>query len=169
MIDEPRAELDARYSSADAVAIPWSETERALRDAGLYWISTVRPDGRPHVTPLVGVWRAGAVYFTTGADERKALNLEENPACVITTGSNEWDSGFDVVVEGAATRVQDSALLRGVADAFRHKYGDAWSFQVTGSSFVNRGVKSVVFELVADAVFGFGKGLFSQTRYRLRP
>lgn len=169
MTDEPRAELDARYSGTDAVATPWSETERALRDAGLYWISTVRPDGRPHVTPLVGVWRAGAIYFTTGADERKALNLEKNPACIITTGNNEWNSGFDVVVEGEAKGVQDSALLRGIADAFRDKYADAWSFQVVGSSFVNGGVKSMVFELVADTVFGFGKDPFSQTRYRLRP
>jgi len=166
MMDEPRAELHPNYSEPDAVAVPWSETERALADAGLYWISTVRPEGRPHVTPLVGIWRAGALYFTTGPQERKALNLDRNPACVATTGNNDWDSGFDVVVEGSAARVEDSALLRGVADAYREKYGDAWSFKVTGASFVNRGRSSIVFELVPDTVFGFGKGPFSQTRYR---
>ncbi len=168
-MSEPTTELDPRYSGPEAVAIPWSQTEQALRAADLYWISTVRPDGRPHVTPLVGVWRAGALYFTTGLGERKAMNLDANQACVVTTGNNEWDRGFDVVVEGSASRIKDSALLRGVADAYREKYGDAWSFQVTGASFINRGKKSIVFELVPDTVFGFGKGPFSQTRYRFLP
>jgi hypothetical protein len=166
MINEPVTELDSRYSGPDAVAIPWSDAEKTLQEAPLYWISTVRPDGRPHVTPLVGIWRAGALYFTTGAEERKALNLEDNPACAVTTGVNQWDRGFDVVVEGDAIRIKDSPLLRGVADAYREKYGDAWSFQVTGASFVNRGIKSIVFELPPDIVFGFGKDPFSQTRYR---
>lgn len=166
MIEEPKTELDSRYSGPEAKAIPWSETERALADAGLYWISTVRPDARPHVTPLVGVWHEGSMYFTTGAEERKALNLETNPRCTLTTGNNEWDTGFDIVVEGSAVRVQNSALLRKIADTFREKYGDAWSFQVLGASFVNRGMKSVVFQLAPETVFGFGKGPFSQTRYR---
>ncbi|MFB7546034.1 DUF6191 domain-containing protein [Streptomyces sp. NPDC056154] len=37
-------------------------------------MSTVRPDGRPHVTPLIGVWSQSALYFSTGASERKGLN-----------------------------------------------------------------------------------------------
>jgi hypothetical protein len=166
MNEEPMTELDPRYSGPGAVAIPWSETVLALADAGLYWISTVRADGRPPVTPLVGVWHEASMYFTTGADERKAKNLEHNPDCVLTTGNNEWDSGFDVVLEGRAVRVQNSALLRRVADVYREKYGDAWSFEVLGASFVNRGMKSIVFELTPETVFGFGKGPFSQTRYR---
>lgn len=165
MTQPPTAELDPRYSSADAVAVPWSETERVLRESGLYWISTVRLDGRPHVTPLVGVWDEEAMYFTTGAAERKALNIENNPKCVLTTGNNDWDRGLDVVVEGTAMRVQDEDALRRVADAYRDKYGQAWSFDVSGASFVNRGMASIVFEVVPVTVFSFGKGPFSQTRY----
>ncbi len=166
MSDEPTPELDPRYSGTDADAVPWPETETTLRDAGLYWLSTVRPNGRLHVTPLVGVWHDGRMYFTTGAEERKALNLEQNPNCVLTTGNNEWDRGFDVVVEGRANRVHDTVRLREVADAYQSKYGDAWSFKVTGSVFVNRRMKSIVFEVAPETVFGFGKGPFSQTRYR---
>lgn len=166
MSGEPTPELDTRYSAPGVDAVPWPETERVLIDAGLYWISTVRPDGRPHVTPLVGVWHDTALFFTTGAEERKAMNLEGNAGCVITTGNNEWDAGLDVVVEGPAARVRDSSVLRAVADAYRAKYGEAWSFQVTGSSFFNRGMKSIVFEVSPKVVFAFGKGPFSQTRYR---
>lgn len=166
MTDDPTTELDPRYSAPDAVPVPWAQTERSLADARLYWISTARPDGRPHVTPVVGVWHEGAVYFTTGADERKALNLGENPNCAVTTGTNEWDRGLDVVVEGVAKRIRDSLLLRSVASAYLEKYGDAWSFRVLGSSFVNRGRKSIVFEIHPTLVLAFGKGPFSQTRYR---
>ncbi|QFG25164.1 pyridoxamine 5'-phosphate oxidase family protein [Actinomadura sp. WMMB 499] len=33
----------------------WPEARRLLEDAELYWLATVRADGRPHVTPLIGV------------------------------------------------------------------------------------------------------------------
>jgi len=56
MTNDPSTELDPRFSDPDAVASEWEETRRALEAAELFWISTVRADGRPHVTPLVAVW-----------------------------------------------------------------------------------------------------------------
>jgi Pyridoxamine 5'-phosphate oxidase len=76
-----------------------------LEAAELFWISTVRADGRPHVTPLVAAWLDGAIHFHTGADEQKAANLRANPHVVLTTGCNRWNEGLDVVVEGEAVRV----------------------------------------------------------------
>lgn len=168
MTGEPTTELDPRYSSEGAVATPWVDTERVLREAGAYWISTVRLDWRPHVTPLVGVWHDGAIYFTTGPGERKAMNLKVNPNCVLTTGSNEWNSGSDVVVEGVARLVDEDSHLQRIADAFREKYGEEWSFQVRdGFFFHDEGGRSLVFRVSPVTVFGFGKGdPFSQTRYR---
>jgi nitroimidazol reductase NimA-like FMN-containing flavoprotein (pyridoxamine 5'-phosphate oxidase superfamily) len=63
---QPVTELDTRFSDQDAVATDWEETRRALEEAELFWISTVRADGRPHVTPLVAVWLDDAIYFATG-------------------------------------------------------------------------------------------------------
>ena len=51
----PVTELDARFSDPAAVAADWDQTRRTLEDAELFWIATVRADGRPHATPLVGV------------------------------------------------------------------------------------------------------------------
>ena len=65
-MNEPQTDFNPRYSSPDASEVPWSETQRALGTAGSYWISTVRPDGHPHVTPMAGVWRDGSMFFTTG-------------------------------------------------------------------------------------------------------
>jgi hypothetical protein len=49
----PVTKLDERYSDPAATAIGWEETRRALEGAELFWVSTVRADGRPHVTPVV--------------------------------------------------------------------------------------------------------------------
>ncbi|MFE0512571.1 pyridoxamine 5'-phosphate oxidase family protein [Streptomyces sp. NPDC058964] len=164
---EPQGELDHRYSGGDAVAPAWSEAEELLRAAELYWISTVRPDGRPHVTPLPAVWADGALYFCTGPEERKARNLERNPHVVLTTGTNTWDEGYDLVVEGEAVRVSAEGRLRGLADAWEAKYGPFWHFEVRDGAFHHGGGQAVVFAVSPGTVFGFGKGEpFSQTRWR---
>ena len=94
---QPVTELDKRYSSDGATPTGWTEASRCLEEAQLYWLSTVRPDGRPHVTPLLTVWLDGALYFCTGPSERKARNLAQNAHCVLTTGSNSLDEGLDFV------------------------------------------------------------------------
>jgi nitroimidazol reductase NimA-like FMN-containing flavoprotein (pyridoxamine 5'-phosphate oxidase superfamily) len=99
-MNAPTTKLDRRFSDPNAVATEWDETRRALDTAALFWISTVRADGRPHVTPLVAVWLDGAIHFCTGATEQKAVNLNRNPHVILTTGCNQWDRGLDVVVEG---------------------------------------------------------------------
>jgi hypothetical protein len=62
------------FSSPNATPTEWSQARDELADAEVYWLSTVRPDGRPHVTPLLGIWLEDALYFCTGPDERKAKN-----------------------------------------------------------------------------------------------
>ena len=65
-------ELDGRFSDPGAEPTPWPQTERTLREAQLFWISTVRRDGRPHVTPLVAVWHGGARSRSRTAAPRAA-------------------------------------------------------------------------------------------------
>ncbi|MEV0317940.1 pyridoxamine 5'-phosphate oxidase family protein [Streptomyces sp. NPDC050658] len=164
---EPRTELDARYSSQGAAATPWSDAVRMLRTAELFWISTVRPDGRPHVTPLPAVWLDGALHFATGPEERKARNLDGNPETVLTTGANRWDKGFDLVVEGTAARITDEDRLRVLAAAWEEKYGSFWHYDVRDGCFHHGAGHAYVFEVAPRTVFGFGKGEpFSQTRWR---
>ena len=81
----------------------------------------MRGDGRPHVTPLVAVWLDDAIYFTTGPDEQKAVDLRGNAQVILTTGCNKWDSGLDVVAEGKAVAVTDDELLERLAGTWRTK------------------------------------------------
>jgi pyridoxamine 5'-phosphate oxidase-like protein len=162
----PDAELDPRYSEPEAPAVPWSQAEDALVAAPLFWITTVRPDGRPHVTPLVAVWHDGALHFSTGADERKGRNLAANPAVALTTGTNALHSGIDLVLEGDAVRLTDDAVLQQVADAFLAKYGEEWHFRVADGQFHHGPGAALVYRVEPSAVHAFGKAPYSQTRYQ---
>src|SRR5215207_6302996 len=83
--------IDPRYGDVSATAPPWDDIERLLTHAQLYWIITVRADGRPHAVPLVGVWHEGAFAFCTGPGEQKQRNLDLNPHVAVTTGSTGAD------------------------------------------------------------------------------
>ncbi len=162
---EPVAELQSQFSSEGATAIPWATARAQLEGAEIYWLTTVRPDGRPHVTSLIAVWLEGAAYFCTGESERKAQNLTHNPQVALTTGCNVME-GLDLVVEGDAVRMSDAATLQRVADLYAAKY-EGWHFTVRDGAFYGDGGRALVYEVAPATVFGFGKGeTFSQTRWR---
>jgi uncharacterized pyridoxamine 5'-phosphate oxidase family protein len=164
---EPLTELSS-FSSPDAVPTPWRAGRQQLQDAELYWLSTVHPDGRPHVTPLLGVWLDGALYFCTGSDERKAKNLTANPNCSLTTGRNTLE-GLDLVIEGRAVTVNDVAERRSVADAYESKYGAHFTAPDGTWAGLGDAIRSgdvLLFRVAPVTAFGFGKGdPYSQTRW----
>jgi nitroimidazol reductase NimA-like FMN-containing flavoprotein (pyridoxamine 5'-phosphate oxidase superfamily) len=165
-MSEPATALDSRFSDPEAQATDWRETKRVLENAQLFWISTVRTDGRPHVSPLVAVWLDDAVYFTTGETEQKARNLRANANVILTTGCSTWDDGLDVVVEGAAVQVEDESLLRRLADAWTHKWDGQWRYEVRDGRFRHSGGEAIVFKVAPIKVLAFGKGTFSHTRHQ---
>lgn len=165
-MSEPVTEIDARFSAPGASAVSWDETRGVLEAAELFWICTVRADGRPHVTPLVAVWLDEALCFTTGPGEQKAVNLAGNPHVTLTTGRNEWDRGLDVVVEGDAVRVTDEDTLRRLAEAWTAKWDGRWHYEVGDGGFTQEGEPVLVFSVKPAKVLAFGKGTFSHTRHR---
>ncbi|HSJ73564.1 MAG TPA: pyridoxamine 5'-phosphate oxidase family protein [Miltoncostaeaceae bacterium] len=163
----PQGQLDARYSSEGATATPWEEARDRVAGAGVHWLSTVRPNGRPHVTPLLAVWLDDAAHFCTGPDEQKARNLARSPLCALIAGSDAPD-GLDVVIEGEAVRVTDRSRLRRLADAWVARHGEQWRFEVRDGAFAHAAGTALVFEVAAARVFAFGKGdAYSQTGWRL--
>ena len=99
---EPVTTVDERFSNDGAEPISVVRHPRRSRDRReLFWLTTVRADGRPHVTPLVAVWHDDALYFSAGPEEQKEVNLRHNQHVILTTGRNDWSEGFDVVVEGS--------------------------------------------------------------------
>ena len=165
----PVTTLDKEYSDPAATAASWEETEAVLKTAELFWVSTVRADGRPHVTPVVAAWVDGAIWFSTGADEQKFANMASHSHVVLTTGCNRWYRGLDVVVEGEAVRVTDDAVLTRVAEAFTSKWDGRWQYTASGGCF--RGSdgtgEAMVFSVTPTKVFAHAKGdPFGATRHK---
>lgn len=162
----PVAELDPRFSSPGTTPVAWEQARETLAKAEVYWLSTVRPDGRPHVTPLVGAWLDDALYFCTSEDERKNKNLRQNPHCILTTGCNSFGEGFDVVLEGKVAREEDESKLKGLAELWKSKYDWNWTVR-DGMFHGDEGNDAIVYRVAPAKVFGFRKGeQFSQTRWR---
>jgi general stress protein 26 len=164
----PVTTLHTGFSSPDADATTWASGRSVLENAEVYWVTSVRPDGRPHVTPLLGIFLDGAMYFCTGGRERKAKNLEANPHCILTTGCNNLE-GLDVVVEGKVAKVSDKTELQSAADAYESKYGSHFTspdgtWFGLGDSI--RQSQAVLYRLAPARVLGFAKGdPYSQTRW----
>jgi len=162
----PIADIDSRFSDPSAGPTPWGDAADTLERAELYWITTVRADGRPHVTPLIGVFADDAMHFCTGLEEQKARNLEHHEHVALTTGNNSWAAGLDVVVEGTAVRVSDSDALQRLADAYEAKYGSDWHFDVGGDGFAQGDHSAAVFRIEPSKVLAFAKQPHAQTTYR---
>lgn len=165
-MSRPTTDLDTRFSDPDAAPTSWDDTRTTLEAAELFWITTVRADGRPHVSPLVAVWLDDGLHFSTGAAEQKAVNLRANPHVTLTTGCNQWDHGVDVVVEGDAVQVTDDATLHRLADAWRTKWDGRWQYQAGAGAFQHEAGEALVFRVAPAKVFAFGKGTFTHTRHR---
>jgi nitroimidazol reductase NimA-like FMN-containing flavoprotein (pyridoxamine 5'-phosphate oxidase superfamily) len=160
-----RGTLDKRFGDADE-PLDGETVRKALATAELYWLTTVRSDGRPHVTPLVGVWVDDNFVFCTGGDEQKARNLENRNTVAVTTGSSSWNKGLDVVVEGHAERVVGIDVLTDLADAYRDKYGDDWDYDADDEVFDPEGGRAYVFRVEPTKVIAFAKAPHGQTTFK---
>jgi general stress protein 26 len=166
----PTSTLDARFSDSNTAATDWSLARRALESAQLSWITTIRGDGRPHVTPTVAVWLDNAIHFSTGPHEQKAVNLRSNPNVVLTTGGDDWRGGLSVVVEGVAVRQTDAALLERLARAWKSKWDGRWAYEPRHGVFhQERGSgEALVFTVRPTKILAFGRNPFTQTRHQFR-
>lgn len=162
--------IDRRYSDERAQAVSWADAEARLVAAEVAWVVTVRPDGRPHATPMVPVVLDGRVCFQTGKNEVKYTNLEGNPHVLVLAGDTAWDRGLDVAVEGTIVPVTEDESLRRIAELYRSRWDGRWHLDVQDCVVYNANHSSpaVVFEVTPSRAFGHAKGdPFGQTTYRL--
>jgi general stress protein 26 len=117
-----RPDMPKGYGLLDVTSgsglLPWSWVDERMAKSRSYWIATTRPDGRPHVMPVWGIWLDGTFYFGTERHSRKARNLAQNPELVV-----HLESGDEaVILEGVAEEVTDSALRKRCINASVDKY-----------------------------------------------
>jgi len=112
--------------------IPWTRAREAmLASQGpdvTFFLATVRPEAAPHVAGIGAMWVDDTLWFVSGPGTRKSRNLAANPACTISARL----PGIDVVLEGRAERVTDTATLERVAAVYRDV---GWPAEVEGDAF----------------------------------
>lgn len=115
--------------------IPWNKIDHWLHAFRSIWVSTTRPDGRPHAVPVWFIWDGRSLYFISGRRLQKSRNLARQPWIVVHAGD-----GDDVIIlEGTAEIVTNHPESERVDSAYRAKYVDPGS-----------GAQATIFEPEAD-------------------
>jgi hypothetical protein len=119
-----------RYGNAE---LQWDRARDLLaadppRNKSSFFLSTIRPEGSPHVAGVGALWVDGDIYIVSGPTTQKSRDLAANPACSLAVSLE----GMDLVLDGAAQRITDRPTLETVAAAYR-KAG--WPAEVEGDAF----------------------------------
>jgi general stress protein 26 len=97
----------------------WAWALERLEKSHNYWIATTRPDRRPHLMLVWGIWWQDAFWFSTGPRTRKAKNIAAVPHIVIGTE----DADEAVILEGAVEEITDRTVWKQLAKIYNRKYG----------------------------------------------
>lgn len=91
-----------------------------LRAEDIIWLSSVRPDGRPHLVPVWYLWDGATILIFSQPGVQKVRNILHNNQVVLAL--NTLDEGEDVViVEGEAELLPDGSV-DSTLPAFAEKY-----------------------------------------------
>ncbi len=115
-----------RPASEGTGLLPWSWVIDRLTGSHDYWLATARPEGRPHLMPVWGVWLDGAAWFSCSNGSRKTRNLVSDGHCSLATDN----ANQPVVIEGLAEVVTEQADLRHMLEAENAKYGTTYGIEM---------------------------------------
>ena len=69
-----RPKMSAYGVPADPTGLlPWTWALEHLHASHNFWLATTRPDGRPHLMPLWGLWDDDALYVSTAGSSRNRI------------------------------------------------------------------------------------------------
>jgi PPOX class probable F420-dependent enzyme len=96
----------------------WFELERICR------VATAGSQGMPHLVPVCQVVADGKIYFASGNDGRKSLNLAENPRVAVTVDiySDDWSHLKGAMVQGRARLFARGPRFRKIRALLYKKY-----------------------------------------------
>jgi hypothetical protein len=165
---EPRAERPSipDYGVPESLAgtLPWSWAEDRLRRALTYWISTTRPDGRPHAAPVWAVWLDGRLWFEGGLRTRRARNLAIDPRAVAAV---HVDDASAVIVEGLVELRTDpgEALSARLVEAYAKYRAAPWAYEADPSNW-RSGSGGGLWALRPTVALGWSRFPDDATRWR---
>jgi nitroimidazol reductase NimA-like FMN-containing flavoprotein (pyridoxamine 5'-phosphate oxidase superfamily) len=148
---------------------PWALARERLANpepSRTSWLATVRPDGRPHLMPIIAFWIDGAFHFVVGEETRKGRNLAADGRCVVAIGSTTLPS-LDVVVEGYAQPLDDEDAVARIAETLR---GNTWPLEARGGHVYGPNAPTAgpppyaIYRMVPSKAFGL-PGMFGMEQF----
>lgn len=144
--------------------LPWSWAEARLRDAIVYWVSTVRPDGRPHAVPTWGAWLEGRLWFEGGLGTRRARNLAADPNAVVSI--NVSDDAALIVEGRVELRIDpEPSLAARLVEAYGKYRATRWRYEADPANWAT-GSGGGLWALRPVVVLGWSRFPDDATRWR---
>jgi len=116
--ERPAMSADYGISKDSNGLLSWSFVVDCMNKSRNYWISSTRPDGRPHAMPVWGVWMNDTLYFGTSRKSVKANNLKAHP--LVSAHTESGDEA--VIIEGVVEEVTDRSEFNAYTTATAKKY-----------------------------------------------
>ena len=98
-----------------------AHVDERLRSDIMIWLSSVRPDGRPHSVAVWFLWNGSEFLIFSQPNKQKLRNLRQNPNVVLAL--DDTKNGSDVIVIEGKAQLVDDADLNAAMPAFAEKYG----------------------------------------------
>jgi PPOX class probable F420-dependent enzyme len=95
--------------------------DQRLREATVAWLSTVRPDGGPHLVPIWFLWDGEVILIFSMPKNQKLRNLRQNNRVVL--GIPSGGGASNILVEGQAELLSAGEVTT-TLPAYAEKYGD---------------------------------------------
>ncbi len=133
----------------------WRAIEARLGRESEIWVATVRADGRPHLVPVWFIYIDQKIYFCTGTETQKWLNLLHNQQISLAL----HDPNKVVMIEGEAHAVGQQVSLQ-MVDHFFDKY--EWDFSA------DKTAQWRVVEVTPHKVLAWGDGFEEREGIRVR-
>lgn len=99
---------------------PRASIESALERHDVVWLSSTRPDGRPHLVPVWFVWSDGLIVVFSKPGAQKVRNLLADPRAMVAIGERTAD--FDIELIEAEAEVAPGSLDETARERFARKY-----------------------------------------------
>ena len=140
--------------------LSWTAVDAVLRTAPYVWISTIDPDGAPHLIQTWSVWIDQRLYFEGSERTRWARTLARDPRM-----SFGVQSGHDAAYgngTGEVVRRPPLALARKIAAQYGAKYGPEFKYRPKPEQYA----KAHVFRLIPEKLIAFDVKTFNTSATR---
>ena len=169
MTKERTPEREQPLAGDKSATTSWEFAEERLanpENPRTCWLATTRPDGRPHLMPVIAFWIDDALHIVVGEGSRKARNLAADGRCVIGTSSTRLPS-LDLIVEGRADPLTDHDAVRQITQFLNERN---WPLEAKGDKVYGPNAPTAgpppytIFRIVPAKVFGL-PGMFGMEQF----